>query len=136
MSGRLRARYETEMHAAPLLVALRASRLQGVSRAILPSLRIGRSAAGANVDERANADELMEQKFGDLTVQINRGQCIASSNCIKLAPEVFELDEEKIVSFKQDAPEIERERLIEACDICPVDALVITDSGGNKLVPR
>ncbi len=88
------------------------------------------------MDERANADELMEQKFGDLTVRINRGQCIASSNYIKLAPEVFELDEEKIVSFKQDAPEIERERLIEACDICPVDALVVTDSGDNKLVPR
>jgi ferredoxin len=37
--------------------------------------------------------EFRERAVGDLTVRIDRGTCIASANCIKLAPELFELDE-------------------------------------------
>lgn len=31
--------------------------------------------------------------------------------------------------------DIERERLIDACDVCPVDALIVTDANGKQLVP-
>ena len=75
-----------------------------------------------------------EQKFGDLTVRIERDTCIASENCINLAPEVFVLDDEQIVDFTGES-EIDRQRLIEACALCPVDALVVTDGAGNQLVP-
>ncbi len=63
------------------------------------------------------ADDTTERKFGDLTVQIDRDTCIASANCMKVAPEIFELDDEGICRFKADAPEIERERLIEALSL-------------------
>lgn len=80
--------------------------------------------------------ETRERVFGDLTVRIDRDTCIASENCVNLAPEVFRIDDDQIVDFVGDgAVEIERERLIEACDLCPVDALIVIDADGNHLVP-
>ena len=80
-------------------------------------------------------EDIVERKIGDLTVRIDRLRCIGSSNCMELAPEIFEYDEEKICAFKQVPGPIERERLIEACDICPVDALLVLDASGKQLVP-
>ena len=80
-------------------------------------------------------EDIVERKIGDLTVRIDRLRCISSSNCMELAPEVFEYDEEKICAFRQQPSAIERERLIEACDICPVDALSVFDANGKQLVP-
>ena len=54
---------------------------------------------------------------------------------MKVAPEVFEFDAENICAFKADPPDIERERLIDACDVCPVDALIVIDECGKQLVP-
>ncbi len=79
--------------------------------------------------------QFVERRIGGCTVRIDRWTCIASQNCIKLAPEVFELDEENVVSFRADAAEIERERLIEACSVCPVDALQVIDERGQQVVP-
>ncbi|MGH7431095.1 MAG: ferredoxin [Candidatus Methylomirabilales bacterium] len=66
---------------------------------------------------------------------MDRALCISTSNCMKVAPEVFEFDAETICSFKAAPPDIERERLIDACDVCPVDALIVIDEGGKQLVP-
>jgi ferredoxin len=52
-----------------------------------------------------------------------------------VAPEIFELDDENIISFKKDNKEIVRERIVEACSVCPVNALYILDNEGNQLVP-
>ena len=43
-----------------------------------------------------------ERQFGDLKVVIYHGTCIATENCIVVAPEVFELDDDQICRFKQD----------------------------------
>ncbi len=37
-----------------------------------------------------------ERQFGDLKVVIYRGTWIATENCIVVAPEVFELDDDQI----------------------------------------
>ena len=80
--------------------------------------------------------ERRKREFGDLTVRIERDICIGSENCVSLAPEVFRLDDEQIVDFVDtEAPDVERERLIEACDLCPVDALVVIDETGTRVVP-
>jgi len=53
---------------------------------------------------------------------------------VKEAPEGFKLDEETVAVFV--APEsVERERLLRACDACPVDAITVWDSEGRQLVP-
>jgi len=81
------------------------------------------------------AVDLKERTVAGLKVRIDRTRCIATANCIKLAPELFELDEETVVTFKQDPPEPGRELLIEACDACPVDALSVIDGSGRQIVP-
>lgn len=80
--------------------------------------------------------EFRERRFGELTVRIDRETCIASENCISLAPDVFELDDDRIVDFVGDrATAIDRDRLIEACEVCPVDALLVIAEDGNPVVP-
>ena len=76
-----------------------------------------------------------ERNISGLKIKIDRTTCIATANCIKVAPEVFELDEERITSFLNHAEEIEPERLIEACSVCPVNALYVLDKEGKQLVP-
>jgi ferredoxin len=76
-----------------------------------------------------------ERTVSGLKVRIDRTRCIATANCIKLAPELFELDEERVVSFRPDALEPGREALVEACDACPVDALSVFDEDGRQIVP-
>lgn len=83
----------------------------------------------------ADRERFADRDVGDLTVRVDRNTCIASENCIELAPEVFELDEESIVRVKADPPEIDRGRLAEACGICPVDALTLLDADGTQIVP-
>lgn len=77
----------------------------------------------------------IERTFGDLTIRIDRLLCVGFGDCIEAAPEVFEFDDEGIVRFRADAPEIERDRLIMACDVCPVDALSVIDASGETIVP-
>jgi ferredoxin len=98
------------------------------------------NAAGypvASVPEggRARMDDFVERKIGDLTVRVDRLRCISSSNCMEIAPDLFEYDAEKICAFKENPGAVERERLIEACDICPVDALSVFDANRKQLVP-
>lgn len=70
-----------------------------------------------------------------LRITIDRQTCIGSDNCTQVAPEVFVLDYDSIVTFVDDVQDIERDRLLEACAVCPVDALSAHDSEGNQLVP-
>ncbi len=79
--------------------------------------------------------DTVERQFGDLKVVIDRGTCIATENCIEVAPEVFELDDNQICRFKQDTGNVDRDKLIEACQVCPVDALSVVDVNGKQLVP-
>lgn len=75
-----------------------------------------------------------ERKVGGLRVRIDRELCVGFGDCVTGAPEAFELDAEGLAVFKQ--PEaVERERLLAACDACPVDALTVWDETGAQLVP-
>ena len=76
-----------------------------------------------------------EKKIGDLTIRIDREKCIASANCVQVGAETFELDNDGIVTFREEEEHIERDELIEACKVCPLEALIALDKDGNKLVP-
>ncbi len=80
-------------------------------------------------------EDMSERKIAGLTVRINRDVCIATANCMKLAGDVFEFDEERICAFGSNDVPIDRERLIEACRVCPVDALIVIDERGRQIVP-
>lgn len=65
----------------------------------------------------------LEKRIAGLTVRIDRDSCIGTGACVKAAPEVFVLDDRQIVTFTDGEPEIEPERVVEACGACPVFAL-------------
>jgi ferredoxin len=79
--------------------------------------------------------DFLERKVGALTVRIDRTTCIGTANCAKVAPELFVLDDERIVTFCEPSTEIPADRVVEACDVCPVDALSAFDEDGRRLVP-
>ncbi|HEV8608521.1 MAG TPA: ferredoxin [Thermoanaerobaculia bacterium] len=79
--------------------------------------------------------DFLERKVGSLTVRIDRTTCIGTANCAKVAPELFVLDEERIVTFREPPAEVPPDRVVEACDVCPVDALSAFDEDGRQLVP-
>ena len=81
------------------------------------------------------SEDQQRKTIGDLTVTIERSQCIGSGNCAKVAPQLFELDDSNIVTFAADAGQVDRLRVIEACDVCPVDALLVHDAAGKRVVP-
>jgi ferredoxin len=77
----------------------------------------------------------IERKIGDLTIRIDRLLCVGFGDCIEEAAEAFEFDGDGIVTFKEGIAGVSRERLIEACRSCPVDALTLLDPNGLVLAP-
>ena len=79
--------------------------------------------------------DFSEREISGLKVRIDRLTCIASKNCINAAPEFFEFDDERICAFKDLTDGIEKEKIIEACSVCPVSALYVFDEKGKQVVP-
>ena len=78
--------------------------------------------------------DVEERVVGDLRVRIDRTLCVGFGDCVTAAPEAFVLDEDSIAVFV--APlRVERERLLRACESCPVDALTVWTSDGEQIVP-
>ena len=80
-------------------------------------------------------EEVQEREVSNRTVSIDRSLCIGSGNCVNLAPEVFVIDEENLVTFTDEPEDIDQARLEEACMICPVDALTATNEQGEQVAP-
>ncbi len=80
-------------------------------------------------------EDLQERRIGYLTIRIDRDRCIGTSNCIKVAPEVFYLDEEGVCAFCEPPECEDAGRLVDACSVCPVDALIVIDEDGTQIIP-
>lgn len=77
---------------------------------------------------------MIERTVGDLRIGIDPLLCVAFGDCVTVAPEAFHVEPDGVVAFVE--PErVERERLIAACDACPVDALLVWNAAGTQLVP-
>ncbi len=79
-------------------------------------------------------DSSDERQVGQLRVRIDRGLCVGFGDCIEAAPAAFRLDEEGIAVFVEPE-QVDRERLLAACEACPVDALTVWDEDGVQVVP-
>lgn len=75
-----------------------------------------------------------ERQVGALRIRIDRELCVGFGDCVTGAPEAFRLDDEGLAVFTQPE-QVERERLLAACEACPVDALTVWDETGAQLVP-
>ncbi|MBI2403412.1 MAG: ferredoxin [Gemmatimonadetes bacterium] len=69
-----------------------------------------------------------------LRIRIDRTLCVGFGECVTAAPEAFALDGEDMAVFMKPGT-VERERLLEACEACPVDALTVWDESGRQIVP-
>jgi ferredoxin len=65
---------------------------------------------------------------------IDRSLCVGFGDCVDVAPEAFQLDDENIVILV-DPERVDRARLLRACDACPVDAITVWDEDGRQVVP-
>lgn len=75
-----------------------------------------------------------ERIVGGLRVRIDRTLCVGFGDCVTEAPDAFILDDTGTAVFVQPE-DVERERLIKACDVCPVDAITVWDETGGQVVP-
>jgi ferredoxin len=73
------------------------------------------------------------RQVGDLRIAIDASLCVAFGDCVTAAPEAFAVSGETVTFVEPERAT--RERLIAACDACPVDALLVWDAAGTQLVP-
>jgi ferredoxin len=69
-----------------------------------------------------------------LTIRIDRDLCVGFGDCVTEAAEAFVLDDSGVACFA-DPDGVDRDRLLRACEVCPVDALTVIDESGSQLVP-
>lgn len=75
-----------------------------------------------------------ERTVNGLRLRIDRLLCVGFGDCVTAAPEAFRLDDDGIAAFV--TPEgVDAERLRQACEACPVDALTVWDADGTQVVP-
>lgn len=82
------------------------------------------------------AGDVERRTIGEWTIEVDRTLCVGFGDCIDVAPDLFVFDDDGIVTFRADAPLLDRDRLFAACDICPVDALALYEPDGTRIVPR
>ena len=69
-----------------------------------------------------------------MKVKVDRDLCIGVSNCVAIAPTVFELDKEnKAVVLEPSS--VDDETLLEAAESCPENAITVEDDEGHQLYP-
>lgn len=91
-------------------------------------------SGGDAAEAEAETDPMVCRRIGGLTVTIDRLLCVGFGDCIDEAPEAFAFDDEGI-AILTDPARAARERLLRACEACPVDAISVTDENGRQLVP-
>jgi len=69
-----------------------------------------------------------------LKVRVDRELCIGVSNCVAIAPTVFELDDEN-KAVVLDPTSVNEQTILEAAESCPQDAIIVEDDEGNQLYP-
>ena len=63
-------------------------------------------------------------------VEVDRGLCIGSGDCVDTAPDVFQLDgEEKAVVIDPDGAPVDD--IVQAAGNCPVSAITVTGEDGD-----
>jgi ferredoxin len=75
-----------------------------------------------------------ERIVGGVRVRIDRTLCVGFGDCVTEAPEGFKLDDQGVAVFVQPDG-VDRDRLLRACDACPVDAITVWDEEGRQVVP-
>jgi ferredoxin len=68
-------------------------------------------------------------------IKINRGLCTGYAECVRLAPEVFQLGADN-VSVVVDPDGGDEEMILDAARACPVDAITLFDEFEDQVWPQ
>jgi ferredoxin len=69
-----------------------------------------------------------------IRIEVDRELCFGFGDCVDTAPRVFALDEDdKAIVIDPDGASLDR--IVEASQNCPVDAIIITDAAGEQIYP-
>ncbi len=69
-------------------------------------------------------------------IEIDRNLCIGDGACVGEAPNTFEMDADNIAIIKDAAGHTDEE-ILQAAQVCPVDAIILTDAKtGEKIWPK
>jgi ferredoxin len=69
-----------------------------------------------------------------LIVSIDQGRCIGAGNCVHIAPQAFQLDEEH-VAYLVDPASVSDDDLLDAARSCPTDAIYLDTEDGEAVYP-
>lgn len=69
-----------------------------------------------------------------LIVSIDQTRCIGAGNCVNIAPQAFQLDEEHI-AYLVDPACVDDDTLLDAASSCPTDAIYLDTEDGTAVYP-
>ena len=67
-------------------------------------------------------------------ISVNRELCASNAECVSLAPDVFELDDEDLCVVI-DPEGAKDQRILDAARACPVDAITLIAPDGERVWP-
>lgn len=67
-------------------------------------------------------------------IEVVRGACITAAECLALAPDTFELDEEGLAIIT-DQKGSSDQAVWDSAIACPTNAIVLYDEKGNRIYP-
>lgn len=82
--------------------------------------------------------ESQTEKYSErnsVLVQVDHELCAGFGDCVKVAPDVFELNDDGL-SVVLDPDAVETNVLMEAAETCPVSAILLFDGDGNQVAPK
>jgi ferredoxin len=62
-----------------------------------------------------------------MKVEVDTDLCQAHGECVFVAPEIFELDDEDQIHWVEQPDESLREKALQAVKVCPVSAIKVTE---------
>lgn len=62
-----------------------------------------------------------------MTAYVNPDICIGCTLCVQTCPDVFRMEDDKAVAFKNPVPEALKQACKEAAEQCPVDAITVKE---------
>jgi len=69
-----------------------------------------------------------------MQLRIRRNDCCGNGECVQIAPDVFAMDS-KNKAIVLDADAAPPEKLIEAAEACPCQAIEVLDNEGDPVFP-
>ncbi len=69
-----------------------------------------------------------------MKVTVDRELCIGITNCVAVAPTVFQMDEEN-KAIVLDPKSVPLNKVLEAAESCPQNAIIVEDDNGRQLYP-